>query len=319
MAVRGIHHQHVDAGLDQAHHALVGGAAADADRRTDAQAPVGVLAGVRVALGLEDVLRGDHAAQAEGVIDHQHLLDAVAVQQLLDVGEVGALEHRHQLALARHDRGDRLVQVGREAHVATGDDADQLALAVQHRHAGEIALDGQADQVADGAGGVDGDRLAHHAALEALHGADLFGLLLGRHVLVHDADAALLGDRDRELGLGDRVHGRRHQGDVEGDLAGQAGLELDVLRHDFRFAGHQQHVIKGKRFFLDPQHGNSARACSLKARHYTGRTPRGKPRPAPIEPALLREPPWVRIHPDTGFVRMNADPQNATPVPPRPQ
>ena len=102
------------------------------------------------------------------------------------VGVDGVTRSVRSLSVAVRRRGvagcrvPHLVAVGREAHVATGDDSDQLALAVEHRHAGEIALDGQADQVADGARGVDGDRLADHAALETLHGTDLFGLPFDR-------------------------------------------------------------------------------------------------------------------------------------------
>ena len=44
-----------------------------------------------------------------------------------------------------------------------------------------------------------------------------------RQVLVDDADAAVLGQGDGHAALGDRVHGRREQGDVQGDVLGEAG------------------------------------------------------------------------------------------------
>ena len=80
MAVRGVHHQHVDAGLDQQLDALVG-ALAHADRGADAQLALRVLAGVRVLGLLEDVLHRDQALQAPLLVDHQHALEAVLVQQ----------------------------------------------------------------------------------------------------------------------------------------------------------------------------------------------------------------------------------------------
>jgi hypothetical protein len=49
--------------------------------------------------------------------------------------------------------------------------------------------------------GMDHDGVDHHAALEALHLADLLGLLGDGHVLVDDADAAALGHRHRHAGL----------------------------------------------------------------------------------------------------------------------
>ena len=53
-----------------------------------------------------------------------------------------------------------------------------------------------------------------------------------RHVLVDDAEAAFLRDRDREARFGDRVHRRGQQRDVERDGAGEAGREGDVARND---------------------------------------------------------------------------------------
>ena len=43
------------------------------------------------------------------------------------------------------------------------------------------------------------------------------------HVLVDDADAALLGQGDGQVALGDGVHRRRHDGDVEANVAGELG------------------------------------------------------------------------------------------------
>ncbi len=46
-----------------------------------------------------------------------------------------------------------------------------------------------------------------------------------RHVLVDDADAAFLRDRDREARLGDRVHRGRHDRQVQPDAARELGAE----------------------------------------------------------------------------------------------
>ena len=43
------------------------------------------------------------------------------------------------------------------------------------------------------------------------------------HVPVDDPDAALLGQRDRQVRLGHRIHGRAQQRDVEGDVAREPG------------------------------------------------------------------------------------------------
>ena len=61
------------------------------------------------------------------VIDHQHALEAMPVHQLLRLLEVGAFGDRDELVALGHDVGDRLVEVGLEAQVAIGHDADDLA------------------------------------------------------------------------------------------------------------------------------------------------------------------------------------------------
>jgi hypothetical protein len=66
VAVRGVDDDDVHTRLDQRRDARLG-VAADTDRRADAQAFLGVLAGVRVVGGLLDVLDRDHAAQLEDV------------------------------------------------------------------------------------------------------------------------------------------------------------------------------------------------------------------------------------------------------------
>ena len=55
VAVGGVHHQHVHAGLDQGHGALVA-VAEEADGGADAQPALVVLGGQRVLLGLVEVL-----------------------------------------------------------------------------------------------------------------------------------------------------------------------------------------------------------------------------------------------------------------------
>ena len=59
-----------------------------------------------------------------------------------------------------------------------------------------------------------------------------------------DADPAFLGECDREPGFRDRIHGGGHDRDVEGDVAGEAGLEADVARQDGRVRGDEQDVVE---------------------------------------------------------------------------
>ena len=95
---------------------------------SDAQAAVGVLAGVGVFLSLFDILDRDEADAAVGVVDDEQLFDPVLVKQTLGfvLGD-GALDG-DELVL-RHQFGHGLVEIGGKAHVAVGQNADELATA----------------------------------------------------------------------------------------------------------------------------------------------------------------------------------------------
>ena len=113
------------------------GIAADADRSADAQPLAIVLARIRIVARLLDVLDRDQATQAERIVDDEHFLDAVLVQQRQHFLFGSAFLDRDQTLLARHDVLDRIVRFLLEAQVAIGDDADEL-LAVDDRHAGDV-------------------------------------------------------------------------------------------------------------------------------------------------------------------------------------
>ena len=103
VAVRGIDHDEVDAGIDQQLGALIA-ALADRGRRGHAQAALRVLAGERMGDRLFHVLDGDQADAAILIVDHDQLFDAMLVQHPLRLVLADALAHRdevfvrHQLA-----------------------------------------------------------------------------------------------------------------------------------------------------------------------------------------------------------------------------
>ena len=148
MAVRGVDHQQIHAGLDQRLGPLQPGRA-DAGRGADPQPPVPVLAGMRKSLRLLDVLDGHQADQAVVVVDHQQLLDPVPVQELLGLLARDAVAHRDQV-LGGHQLAHRHARVGREAHVAIGQDAHQAArLALDHGNAGDAVRRHQLERVGE--------------------------------------------------------------------------------------------------------------------------------------------------------------------------
>ena len=242
----GIDDDQVHAGLGQGRDA-VRGLGAGAHGGAGQQAAVGILGGMGEGARLLDVLEGDQATQAEGVVHHQHLLDPVLLHLALDHVEAGALRHGDQALAWGHDVGDTVAVVGLEAHVTLGDDAHQ-GLALDHREAGEAVLLGHGQQVLELGLGTHGDRVLDDHALVLLDLAHLGGLVGDGHVLVDDADAPFLGHGDRQARLGHGIHGRGEQRDVEVKVAGQAGPQADVLGQDLGVAGYEKDVVERQGF-----------------------------------------------------------------------
>ena len=241
-----VDHQHVDAGLHQQVDPLLG-AVAHAHCGAHAQLALRVARGVREVGLLGDVLDGHQATQFEGVVDHQHPLQLVLVHQRLALEDGGAFLDDDELVARRHDLAHRGVQAGFEAQIAAGDDAHHAAI-LDHREARDAVLTAQRDHVAHRHAGRHGDRVAQHARLIALDACHLGRLLLGREVLVHDADATLLRQGDGQARLGHGVHRGGHQGQVQADVARQLGRQRGVTGQHLGEGGHQQHIVEGERF-----------------------------------------------------------------------
>ncbi len=185
MAVRGVDH---DAGRRRRRSArsvrskpLV----ADRGGRGHAQPALLVLAGVRMGDRLFDILDGDQADAAILVVDHQQLFDAVLVQHPLRLVLADALAHRDQVFL-RHQLRDLLARIGGEAHIAVGEDADQLAGRARCCRRSTTGMPEmplilhQRQRVRQHRVRADGQRVDHHAGFELLDLPDLRGLLLRR-------------------------------------------------------------------------------------------------------------------------------------------
>ena len=230
MPVRGVDDDDVDAGRDQCLDTRFG-VLPRSDRGADAQAPEFVLAGARMLGGFQDVLDGDETAQLMLAIDDEHPFQAVAVHERLRRFEIGALRHGHELLRPRHDLRNRLIEIRLEAQVAVGDDPDDLP-PLDDRQSGNSMLVGERQHLAHRHRGWNRDRILDDAAFEALDLRDLRCLPRRRHVLVDDAKAPFLRDRDRQAGLGHRVHGRGKQRDIERNRACEAGGERNVAGND---------------------------------------------------------------------------------------
>src|SRR5690606_1778510 len=258
MAVSSVHHYHIDASSRQRFDAL-GGVCASTDGSADTQAALLILGGQRVGLGLFDIAESHQAAQMEIVVDHQHLLDAMLVELGLDLFQAGAFLDGDQLVLGRHDRRNGITGIGRETQVTTGDDADQF-LAGDNRETGKAQIVSLAQQLADLGFGGNSNGVMNNGRFMTLDLAHFGGLLFDAHVLVNDADAALLRHGNGQASFGDGIHGCGNQGDIQLDPTGQAGFETDILRQDLGISGDQENIIECQGFLADTQHGGGSQA-----------------------------------------------------------
>ena len=253
--MRGIDDDHIDAGLDQRAHALVG-IATDADRGADTQALVLVFGRIRIVVRLLDVLDRDQAAQLERVVDDKHFLDAVPVQELQHLILARAFLHRNEALLARHDVLYRIFRLLLETQIAAGNDTDEL-LAVDDRHAGNILRAHERHDFADRCRRPDRDRVANHAGFELLDQPYFGRLLFDRHALVDDADAAALRHRDREACLRHGVHRGGKDRNIQVNVARQTRAEADVARQHVGVSGDKRDVVERQSFGQDAHGGKT--------------------------------------------------------------
>jgi hypothetical protein len=153
-------------------------------------------------------------------------------------------DRRRDEVLLRHPLGDRQIETRLEAQVAVRENADELAVRVGDRNAGDLVLLHHLHRFTDRLPRPHRHRIDDHPRLGPLDLVDLFGLPVDRHVLMEDAEAAVLGHGDGETGFGDRVHGRRKDGDVEADVAGQARGDVDEVRVEVGFRRTEQDVVE---------------------------------------------------------------------------
>ena len=129
MAVRGVDDEHVRAGGDKRLGAL-DGVRADADGGADAKPAVRVLRRVRELDALLDVLDGDQARDAAVAVDDRQLLDAVAVEKPLRLGERRPDRRGDEAASTSSARTRAASRSLLEAQVAVREDADERAVLV---------------------------------------------------------------------------------------------------------------------------------------------------------------------------------------------
>ena len=73
------------------------------------------------------------------------------------------------------------------------------------------------------------DGVGDESILKSLDLTNLVGLIFGGEVRVDDTDPALKGHGDGHFVLGDRVHWTGNEGDLERDILGKFGRDVNVV------------------------------------------------------------------------------------------
>ena len=255
MAVRGVDHHQVHARVHQRKAALVP-VVAHGRCGGDPQAALVILAGERVQDRPFAVLQRQKAGQVAALVGDQQLFDPARLHQAQRLGPVGGLA-QHGEVVGGHHRADGGRVVAGETHVAVGDDAQDPALVVHHRKAGDVVAVLQRLRIGERLVGAQGDGVVDDPAFKPLDAAHLVRLRLGGQVAVDHADPARLRHGDRHPAFRHRVHRGTDQRDVERDPCRQARRHVGGRRQHAGRGRHEKDVVEGQR--LANLHGN--RSC----------------------------------------------------------
>ena len=128
--------------------------------------------------------------------------------------------NRHQRLFGHHFR-DRQLEPLFKSEIAIRDNAHQVPVFINHRHAADVITLHHVERFAHRPVLTNRDRIDDHAGFRSLHLVNFFGLARDAQVLMNDADAALLCDGYPERGFGDCIHGRGTDRNLQANAAGE--------------------------------------------------------------------------------------------------
>ena len=197
---------------------------------------------------LFNILNGDQTGKMTVLIHQRQFFHTVLLQNGFCLFQSGADRGGDQPLLRSHHFGDLNVEIGHKPHIAVGDDTHQFAV-LADGNTGDLEFTHQRIGFINKVIGRKEEGLIDNAVLTALYPLNFFRLLLDGHILMNDTDAAFPRHGDRHLAFGNSIHRGTHQRNIQLDLIGEAGIELDCIGQDLALGGHQQHIVEGQGFF----------------------------------------------------------------------
>ncbi len=170
------------------------------------------------------------------------------MQQAFCLFAAGPFRHRDQSPLG-HQFLDRRIQIFGKTDIAVGQDADQfLGPLGDNGNAADPIAPHQFQCLSQCALWRDRDRVYDHAAFKALNHMHFMRLFFGCHILVDNADTALLCHGNRQGAFGHRIHGRRNQRNSKADCLGKLRTRIGLCWQNFRVTRLQKDIIKSQGF-----------------------------------------------------------------------
>jgi hypothetical protein len=265
VTMRGRDRHDIDAALHEAAHMranallvqLTGGVPSRRDGRAAEQPELRIARGLQLGGALLedplDVADREETGEPILVIDDEQLVNAdvfgeEAVCPRDRIGRNLALRYGVHLRSGRHRLSHANSGIPR-AHHMPGQQPEQLAARANNRERAEPEplLFDHREHIADRRVGTDFDRLLDQSVDVVLHPAHLAELLPLRHVAMNQAEPAGERHRDRHRRLGDGVHIRADDRQLQRQALVQRGRELRLARQDFRVKRRERDVVVSQR------------------------------------------------------------------------
>ena len=249
MAMRRIQNKRIRTNLQQLLGALQH-VVRDPNRGGTKQPSLRVLGGIRILHGFLDVLNGNQSLEISVVVYQRQLFNLMCHQDFFCFIERGSHPAGNKVVLRHHFFNFGIIRA-EKANVTVGKNADQFSGIIRNRHAADAVLGHNLHRIVHIMILGEKNRIVDNAVFAALHTLNLIGLIADGHIFMNNADAALARDGDRHTRLGDGIHRRRNERNVQTDRSRKICRQVDVRRQHRAFRRYEEHIVVRKSFLTE--------------------------------------------------------------------
>ena len=136
--------------------------------------------------------------------------------------------------------------IGKESHIAVGDDTDEMSFAVADRYTGDFVFGHESFSLIYVVVGGKEERVDDNAVFASLYSEHLIDLLLDGHILMTATNSAFASHSDGKVRLGYGVHSRGHKRNIELDFVCELGVQIYIFGKQIAFCRYEEYVIKSE-------------------------------------------------------------------------